>query len=153
MRKTFLIVLCLFSGTLFLQCMLPAQPAITVWNTPFDLGFLPKNTEVSVWYPVKSTGTSELIIKRIRTTCGCTKVEGYKENLAPGEQTKVELIFNSRGFRGQVQKQAWIYSNASNAERVCLEFNAIIVSPDTMKNRAILLPGVLLTSPRNRPNR
>jgi hypothetical protein len=117
-----------------------AQPSITVTNNPFDFGLIPQKSRVNVSYIIKNEGDSDLIIERVKTSCGCTKVEGFIDNLAPSEETKIELLFNSGNFKNRVLKRSWIHSNASNTSRFLLEFFAMIIDPDTMQNKIPLLP-------------
>ncbi len=66
-----------------------------------------------------------------------------KKELAPGDSTVVELVFNTRTSKGRVTKNARVTSNDSTMAAFSIDFVATIVpTPDTLSNIRIDAPRV-----------
>lgn len=100
----------------------PAAPAprIVLSQNAWDFG--------EVWHPlspvlklgVKNEGNADLLISRVKTTCGCTLASAGKSQLNPGESTEIRVEFETRGKQEKVTSKVLIDSNDS--ERPHIEF-------------------------------
>ncbi|MFH1978070.1 MAG: DUF1573 domain-containing protein [Candidatus Aenigmatarchaeota archaeon] len=60
-----------------------------------DFGEVPQfGGTVSTEFVVKNTGSEDLIVDYISTSCGCTTAEMEKKNLNPGEETLLKVVFD-----------------------------------------------------------
>lgn len=59
-----------------------------------------------------NTGDAPLIIKEVKSTCGCTVPSWPKEPIAPGKTGKIEVKYNMNP--GPIRKTITIQSNATN---------------------------------------
>lgn len=59
-----------------------------------------------------NTGDAPLIIKEVKSTCGCTVPSWPKEPIAPGKSGKIEVKYNMNP--GPIRKTITIQSNATN---------------------------------------
>jgi hypothetical protein len=86
-------------------------PAIRVEPDSLDLGvmnqFEEQKHQVTIW----NDGGSLLKIERIETGCGCTATDVKSRELAPGDQTSLQIIFNSQKFGGPITKSVKIHTN------------------------------------------
>jgi len=76
-----------------------------------DFGDLTGKETVSTALKYSNTGDRELVIKNVRTTCGCTAGVPAKMILAPGEESTVEVSFIAKGKRGKQRKPISFTSN------------------------------------------
>ncbi|MBD3404041.1 DUF1573 domain-containing protein [candidate division GN15 bacterium] len=118
-------------GAVLLAGSVLAGPELTIPHTSFDFGYMPQHAVATHKYELRSTGDAELIITQIKPGCGCTKTPLEKNTLAPGEATELELVFDSKRFRGPVTKAARIFSNEGR-EHQLIDFTAnILIRPDS----------------------
>jgi len=86
-------------------------PIITFDSKRFDFGNLKQEDVVSHKFIIKNTGKRNLIIRRIKTSCGCTVVTPGKKIIAPNEEVPLMVNFNPRGKEGRQIKAITIISN------------------------------------------
>ena len=65
-------------------------------------------------YVFTNTGNAPLTIENLKTSCGCTKVEGWEQTIAPGETGSFKIKFDSKRFTGKVVKSVIVTTNAAN---------------------------------------
>lgn len=80
-----------------------------------DFGKVEHGEVLEYTFVFTNTGKSDLVIYSATASCGCTVPEYDKNLIVPGQQGKVKIVFNTRGFRGAQSKAITITSNASNS--------------------------------------
>lgn len=88
-----------------------AAPRISVKVDVLDFGAIVSGETVTVKFTVVNEGDAELVIKDLKTSCGCTAVVTSAKNIAPGGSAEVEAVFDSAGHTGKVSKTVTIVSN------------------------------------------
>lgn len=91
------------------------QAQLTFTNREHDFGEIEEGKVVEYIFTFKNTGNYPLMLQDIRTTCGCTAPEWTKEPIAPNEEGKIIVRFNSAHKAGQQRKVITVISNASNS--------------------------------------
>lgn len=79
-----------------------------------NFGKIKEGEIVSFFIKYKNTGDKSLVIKDIKTDCGCTAVNYPKKPLGKGKSEKIEIIFNSEGRKGKQYKEITIFANIPN---------------------------------------
>jgi len=92
-------------------------PKIKFDTTYHDFGTLIQGEQAAFTFRFKNTGKSELIIYDAFSTCGCTVPSFSKEPLQPGQEGKVEVVFNSEGKRGLQYKSVVLKLNTEINEK------------------------------------
>lgn len=72
-----------------------------VWkNTDVDLGTIEFNKPVVVAFEFTNSSDEPLVIKNVKTSCGCTAANYTNAVIKPGEMSKIEVTYNakSKGF-------------------------------------------------------
>ena len=69
---------------------------------------------------LSNTGTAELRISNVSTSCGCTAAQPEKRVLLPGESTPLKITFNTRGKNGPTSANVWIESNDTSEPKKAL---------------------------------
>lgn len=89
-----------------------AQKLLIVGGETFDWGKVkPKDMPLNTIIKLKNVGTDTLFIKEAKPGCGCTTPTLKKQNLAPGEETNLEIGLNLPSYTGPVTKVITITSN------------------------------------------
>jgi hypothetical protein len=106
-------------------------PVFDLASTTVDLGKIKGSTQNEVEFKFTNTGKSDLIIRHIRSTCGCTAVQqGNKDvGIKPGESSSIKAVFNSGGYKGKVTKAIYVYTNDPKKSEVVLMLNADVEQP------------------------
>ena len=90
-----------------------------------DCGQIVYNQPVTVNFDLKNKGGSQLVIKNVRTSCGCTKADYPRKPIASGEDFTVTATYDARQL-GHFYKQIALYSNAST-EPYYLTLKGVVV--------------------------
>lgn len=115
-----------------------AGPEIEIAEDEFSFGIAPQHARVSHVFWIKSVGDDTLRITKIVPGCGCTKVPLDKTVLAPGDSTRLEVIFSTRNYTGKVTKAPKIYTNASEERSMVRIYTQVVPKPDTTRPIVIM---------------
>ena len=100
---------------------------------------------------MRSSGKDTLKILNVKPGCGCTKAPSFKDVIAPGDSTSVELIFSAvASYRGTVQKSATVTCNDDARGTFQLRFKATLNSVPDSAQPAQLNPWAVQISPAGR---
>ncbi len=77
-----------------------------------DFGLIDENGgPVSCVFEFVNAGNGNLVIKDVRTQCGCTRPEYPQNPIAPGKKGKIKITFLPQGRPGSLNKTATVYTN------------------------------------------
>jgi len=88
-----------------------ALSSIEFYETEYDFGTIAGGELVTHRFIFKNTGNAGLYISKVMADCGCTVADYEKDEVKPGAEGYIELIFNSEGFRGLQIKKVNVYAN------------------------------------------
>lgn len=126
---------------------LSAGPEMEITNDEFSFGIAPQHARVSHVFWIKSVGDDTLRITKVVPGCGCTKTPLDKTELAPGDSTRLEVIFSTRDYTGRVTKAPKIYTNASEERSMVRIYTQVVPKPDTT-SPIVIMPYKLDVSQR-----
>ncbi len=89
----------------------PDAPVMTFAESQFDFGDIQPDSKVRHTFKFTNTGKSPLLIADATASCGCTTPSWTKEPIAPGGTGEMEVLFDSRGKEGLVNKQVSVRAN------------------------------------------
>lgn len=93
----------------------------------FDFGSITQGEVVSHTFRFKNNGDGNLIIKDIIPDCGCTKSKMDKMVFKPNEEGKIEIVFDSKGWRGMQYKSVALRTNSPIREKsVTFKANVVV---------------------------
>ncbi len=98
---------------------------ITFVKEEHDFGIIKDGTKVFWNFRFTNTGNIPLIINRVKADCGCTVPEYPKTPIAPGEEGKIKVTFDSKGRLGRQIKKVTVLSNSERPTNV-LSITAIV---------------------------
>jgi len=101
-------------------------PVFKVASTTVDLGKIKGATQNEVEFKFKNEGKNDLIIRYIRSSCGCTAVQAGSQGVGikAGQSSSIKAVFNSGSYKGKVTKAIYVYTNDPKNSEVVLMLNA-----------------------------
>ncbi len=94
----------------------------------YDFGTIVQGEVVSHTFYFYNAGNDVLIVKDLIPDCGCTKPKIDKETLNPGEESSVEVIFDSKGWHGSQYKSVALRTNSPIRDK-SVTIKANVVEP------------------------
>ncbi len=76
-----------------------------------DFGTIPQGGNGTFEFVFKNTGKVPLILKNVRSSCGCTVPQWPRDPVGKGEKGVIKVIYNTR-ITGNFSKSISVYSNA-----------------------------------------
>ncbi len=101
-------------------------PQIRFDTTYYDFGRLVQGESASYTFKFRNTGKADLLILDAYSTCGCTVPDYSKKPIAPGEEGKLEVVFNSTGRSGMQYKTVTLKLN-TEIEKKTLTIKANVI--------------------------
>jgi hypothetical protein len=86
-------------------------PKIDFTSTLFNFGDLTEGESKAYTFEIKNNGKSNLLIRDIKTSCGCTVTDLNSNTIKPGQTTDLNVTFNSKGKSGRQMKTITVISN------------------------------------------
>lgn len=125
----------LLPGFLFCGKAIPAEngPKIEFKEESQDFGRVKQGKVLTHNFRFKNVGDATLIVKNVRTSCGCAAALASKRELKPGETGEIKATFNTRGYSGENIKYVYVESNDPSARQKQLVMKASIDVPPSPK--------------------
>jgi hypothetical protein len=102
-------------------------PVMKLVSNEFDIGKMQVNLTKEIEFKFTNTGKSDLIIRNIRATCGCTALQQGKSVVAPGETSAIKAVFSSGANPGMQHKNIYVYTNDPKNSEVILTIKGEVV--------------------------
>lgn len=102
-------------------------PVMTFSEEIHDFGKITQGEKVSYAFKFKNTGGSDLVISSAQGSCGCTVPQYPKGPVPAGSDGVINIVFNSEGKSGKVQKTVTLVSNANPNTKILTISSEIIV--------------------------
>lgn len=80
-------------------------------SNTFNFGTISQDERVEHEFIMENVGKSDLIIRKIKASCGCTAVTPSKKVIAPGESIAIKTVFNPKGKKGNQRKSISVITN------------------------------------------
>lgn len=94
----------------------------------FDFGTIKDGDVAKHAFVVKNVGQSNLVLRKVKASCGCTAVQPDKTLLAPGESTNITALFDSKGRPGRQNKSITVITNDPTASTVLLQITGEVAA-------------------------
>ena len=101
-------------------------PVFDVASTTIDLGKIPGSTTKEAEWKFTNRGKSDLIIRYVKSTCGCTAVQQGVAGVGikPGESSSIKAVFSSGVYKGKQTKAIYVYTNDPKKSEIVLQLTA-----------------------------
>jgi len=94
-----------------------------------DFGKIMQGEKVAYSFVFKNSGGSDLVISSAQGSCGCTVPTYPKELVKPGQEGKIDVVFNSEGKSGLVEKTVTLVTNCNPSTKI-LTISATVIVPE-----------------------
>ncbi len=86
-------------------------PRIKFLKTSYNFGEISEGEEPVFYFKFVNTGTGNLYISDVQTSCGCTVAQYPDKPIPPGDTEQIIVTFNSSGYTGYQLKKITIFAN------------------------------------------
>jgi hypothetical protein len=93
------------------QEQLDNAAVIKVEQERFNFGKVKQGEKLDFTYVIRNEGNDDLILRKIKPSCGCTAINPEKMVLKKGESSEIKVILNTTGLKGAQHKTITIISN------------------------------------------
>ncbi|CAN5390390.1 DUF1573 domain-containing protein [soil metagenome] len=100
------------------QAAVGSAPVMTFGEEKHDFGKITQGETVSYAFMFRNDGGSDLVISSAQGSCGCTIPNYPKEAIKPGQESKIDVKFESSGKSGLVMKTVTLVTNCSPSTKV-----------------------------------
>jgi len=98
-------------------------------ETQHDFGKVTEGKKVEYTFKFQNKGTESLIIKDVKTSCGCTAAVVSNSTIKPGEVGSIKVDFDTKSRQGRNSKSITIVSNDTKEPN-----KVITIYADVQKN-------------------
>jgi hypothetical protein len=131
----FLIIVLLLAGTILAdkkESTLPEPPLVpSEFNWLF--GFIPRDAQVCHHYVLANIHADTVTIERIEPGCDCTHTPRPPVSIAPGESYDFQVLFDTRTYIGQTNRNIRIVTDYEpNPEMYLYFMSAVARAPKTI---------------------
>ncbi len=89
-----------------------ASAPVAIFNEQaHDFGDIKEGDKVECTFSITNKGKRDLIIRNVKTSCGCTAVTPEKKVISASETVPLRVVFNSKGKRGRQNKAITVITN------------------------------------------
>lgn len=104
-----------------------SPPEMVFNELKHDFGKITQGEKVSYSFIFKNTGGSDLVIASALGSCGCTIPSFPKGAIKPGQESKIDVLFDSEGKSGLVEKTVTLVTNCNPSTKLLTISSTIIV--------------------------
>ncbi len=95
-------------------------PKIVFDEKVFNFNKIKQGEKLDHSYTFTNTGKSDLVIRKVKASCGCTAIMTTNKVIKPGETGEIKMAFNSTGRLGNQNKTITIITNDPDNPRELL---------------------------------
>lgn len=107
---------------------LATAPAVKYDGESFDFGDIKPNSKVEHTFNLKNAGKRDLIIRDVKSSCGCTAVSPSKNMVASGESVPLKVVFDATGKSGRQNKTITVITNDPKNPTTVLRISSNILA-------------------------
>jgi len=95
----------------YIQNKSSRPPQLIVSEEEWDFGMVKPNEKPTQIFAIKNEGEEDLLIERVRASCGCVKTSISTKRIKSGKSAELKVIFDTTGYDGKITKDIFITSN------------------------------------------
>ena len=130
-----------FGGVIFLisgaLIAIPAHSNLVVNEKKYDFGEVEPEEQISHGFLVRNNGKSEVFIKEIKTSCGCTEISFKTNEIEPGQEEKITLKYDAPRLSGKISHWAVLSTEPPSVDKIILHLNATVVERFSVNPRIL----------------
>jgi hypothetical protein len=106
---------------------LKKAPKIVFNQTTYDFGKVKSGTLIKFSFVLTNEGKQELVIHKIKASCGCTATKPASTHIKKNKSTEIAVEFNTTGRRGRQHKTITVISNDPTNPQIILNVQGELV--------------------------
>lgn len=95
-------------------------PKVNFESKDFNFGTIKEGDLANFDYKLTNDGKTDLLIRKVKASCGCTAVTPSETIIKPGQSTTIKSTFNSTGKPGKQNKTITVITNDPDNSNVTL---------------------------------
>jgi len=96
---------------IYIQNKPKTPPRMLLSAVEWDFGMVKPNEKPTQIFTIKNEGDEDLLIERVRASCGCVKTSISTKRIKSGKSAELKVTFDTTGYDGKVKKDIFITSN------------------------------------------
>ncbi len=105
-------------------------PVFKIENTRFDFGEIKQKEKADIEFKFKNSGKNDLVIRKVRSSCGCTTVTPANTTIKPGESSTIKAVFDAGARKGKQHKVITIITNDPEKSQVSLVVSGTVLESE-----------------------
>ena len=106
-------------------------PIIKFKSNTYNFTSAKQGDKVACSFTFTNEGKSDLIIHKVKASCGCTATSPEKTTLKPGESSKINATFDTAGKSGKQYKTITVVTNDPKTATLMLSIEGMVEKPET----------------------
>ncbi len=102
-------------------------PVVKFEEKKYDFGKAKQREKITHDFKFTNAGKSDLVIRKIRSSCGCTTVAPKDNVIAPGGSSSIKAIFNTGSRKGSQSKTITVITNDPRNSKTMLWLKGEVV--------------------------
>lgn len=116
--------------TLILGVLLAQEgPEMTFKEKTWNFGKVKEGQFKTHVFVFTNTGDAPLLIKRVRTMCGCTAALISDKNVEPGNKGELKVTLDTQRYEGNIAKYVYVESNDKSQPVMQIQISATVLVP------------------------
>jgi len=103
-------------------------PVVSYDAESFDFGDIKPGSKVEHTFNLKNAGKRDLLIRDVKSSCGCTAVSPSKNMIASAESVPLKVVFDSTGKSGRQNKTITVITNDPKNPTTVLRISSNILA-------------------------
>lgn len=96
----------------------------------FNFGTINEGEKKEFDFVLTNNGKSDLIIRKVKASCGCTAVTPTETVIKPGKSTNIKTIFDSTGKPGKQNRTITVITNDPDNSTITLRVTGDVIKKD-----------------------
>jgi hypothetical protein len=117
------LILILFNISLYAQ---QTFPQIEFDSTSIDYGTIENGSDGERVFSFTNTGNADLIIRNVKSSCGCTIPKKPEEPIAPGESSEIVVRYDTKRV-GPFRKTITVSTNQEDNPIIALKLKGTVL--------------------------
>lgn len=110
-------------------------PVFKLDSNTVDFGTIMQKSSADVEFKFTNEGKTDLIIRHVKAGCGCTALMPTDSVIKPGDRGSIKAKFNSGGYKGNIYKNIFVYTNDPKNSEVMLMLKGVVLVDDDSGDR------------------
>jgi len=107
-----------------------AGPRLEIEPSQHDFGNVRQDQKLVYDFLVKNTGTEDLSLLRVATSCGCTAALPAERLVPPGGSTTLSVTLETRKYKGVLERSISVASNDRGRRVSTVRVKAFVEVPE-----------------------